>query len=244
VLLLDDVQFLIGKTGIQTELFHTFNELYNEGKQIVVCSDRDPQQLEKFQDRLVSRFQMGVVTKIEKPDEETCFKIAQKMAQLENAELQEDILKLISKNFSDNLRRLRGALVKLIMYQQISGEKVDLQKAFELLAIQNSYHNKSLPEEKLMNSICEIFGVSQEEILSKSRKKEVALARQIGMYVARNYMGFSLRKVADMFKRSHPTVSHTIQKLEELTNSGNMVIKSQIDRLARCVTGQILDQSV
>jgi chromosomal replication initiator protein len=95
-----------------------------------------------------------------------------------------------------------------------------------------------------MNSICEIFGVSQEEILSKSRKKEVALARQIGMYVARNYMGFSLRKVADMFKRSHPTVSHTIQKLEELTNSGNMVIKSQIDRLARCVTGQILDQSV
>lgn len=88
VLLLDDVQFLIGKSGIQTELFHTFNELYNAGKQIVVCSDRDPQQLEKFQDRLVSRFQMGVVAKIDKPDEETCFKIANRMVQLEGEDCQ------------------------------------------------------------------------------------------------------------------------------------------------------------
>ncbi len=117
VLLLDDVQFLTGKTGIQTELFHTFNELYNLGKQIVICSDRDPSNLNSFQDRLISRFQMGVVAKIERPDEETSFKIAKKMVELEGGKLDEEVLHLVAKHFSDNLRRLRGSIIKLLMHQ-------------------------------------------------------------------------------------------------------------------------------
>ncbi|HOJ88907.1 MAG TPA: chromosomal replication initiator protein DnaA [Pseudothermotoga sp.] len=244
VLLLDDVQFLIGKSGIQTELFHTFNELYNAGKQIVVCSDRDPQQLEKFQDRLVSRFQMGVVAKIDKPDEETCFKIANRMVQLEGGRLQEDVLRLVATHFSDNLRRLRGALVKLIMYQQISNETVDLQKAAELLSVASFETKKVLPEEKLIDALCKVFGVTQQEILGKGRKQIVINARQIGMFVAKNHFGLSLRQVAELFGRSHPTVSHTIQKVEELLSSGNIVVKNQIDQLMKYMTDRVSNQSI
>ncbi|MEJ5230075.1 MAG: chromosomal replication initiator protein DnaA [Pseudothermotoga sp.] len=244
VLLLDDVQFLIGKSGIQTELFHTFNELYNAGKQVVVCSDRDPQQLEKFQDRLVSRFQMGVVAKIEKPDAETCFKIASKMVQLEGARLQEDVLRLVANNFSDNLRRLRGALVKLIMYQQISNENVDVQKATELLSIATTQTKKELPQQKLIMALCKVFGVTPEEIVGKSKKQVVLNARQVGMFVAKNHFGLSLRQVAELFNRSHPTVSHTLQKVEELLNSGNVIVKNQIDQLVKYLTDRVLNQSV
>ncbi len=244
VLLLDDVQFLIGKSGIQTELFHTFNELYNCGKQIVVCSDRDPQQLEKFQDRLISRFQMGVIAKIEKPDEETCLKIANKMVQLEGAQLREDVLKLVANHFSDNLRRLRGALIKLIMYQQISNEVVDVQKAVELLDVSSFQVKKALPEEKLIDALCKTFGVTEQEILGRSRKQTVTNARQIGMFIAKNHFGLSLRQVAELFNRSHPTVSHTIQKVEELLNSGNIAVKNQIDQLVKYLTDRVSNQSV
>jgi len=244
VLLLDDVQFLIGKSGIQTELFHTFNELYNAGKQVVVCSDRDPQQLEKFQDRLVSRFQMGVVAKIEKPDEETCLKIASKMSQLEGAQLQEDVLRLVASNFSDNLRRLRGALVKLIMYQQISNENIDVQKAAELLSVATIQAPKELPQQKLITTLCKVFGVTPEEIVGKSKKQIVLNARQVGMYVAKNHFGLSLRQIAELFNRSHPTVSHTLQKVEELLNSGNIIVKNQIDQLVKYLTDRVLNQSV
>ncbi|HEY8543362.1 MAG TPA: chromosomal replication initiator protein DnaA [Pseudothermotoga sp.] len=244
ILLLDDVQFLIGKSGIQTELFHTFNELYNSGKQIVVCSDRDPQQLEKFQDRLISRFQMGVVAKIEKPDEETCFKIANKMVQLEGAQLKEDVLRLVANHFSDNLRRLRGALIKLIMYQQISNEIVDVQKATELLSVASLQAKKTLPEEKLIDALCKIFGVTQQEVLGKGRKQTVTNARQIGMFIAKNHFGLSLRQVAELFNRSHPTVSHTIQKVEELVVSGNIAVKNQIDQVIKYLTDKVSNQSV
>lgn len=244
VLLLDDVQFLIGKSGIQTELFHTFNELYNSGKQIVVCSDRDPQQLEKFQDRLVSRFQMGVVAKIEKPDEETCFKIATKMVQLEDAQLKEDVLKLVASHFSDNLRRLRGALIKLIMYQQISNESVDLQKASELLSVSSLVTQKVSVEEKLIDALCKVFNITQKEILGKSRKRTVMNAKQVGMFIAKNHFGLSLRQVAELFDRSHPTVSHTIQKVEELVNSGNVAVKNQIDQVVKYLTDKVSNQFV
>ncbi len=244
VLLLDDVQFLIGKSGIQTELFHTFNELYNAGKQVVVCSDRDPQQLEKFQDRLVSRFQMGVVAKIEKPDEETCFKIASKMVQLEGAHLQEDVLRLVATNFSDNLRRLRGALVKIIMYQQISNDIIDVQKAAELLSIAAVQAPKELPQQKLIITLCKVFGVTPEEIVGKSKKQIVLNARQVGMFVAKNHFGLSLRQIAELFNRSHPTVSHTLQKVEELLNSGNIIVKNQIDQLVKYLTDRVSNQSI
>jgi chromosomal replication initiator protein len=229
VLLLDDVQFLIGKNGIQTELFHTFNELYNAGKQIVICSDRDPQMLDGFQDRLISRFQMGVVVKIERPDVETCFKIAQKMVKLEGAELSKDVLMLVAEKFNDNMRRLKGAIVKLLMHKQIYNEDIDLAKATQILSVEPSSKCATV-EERLFAVLCEFFKVVPEELRGNSRKSNVLIARQMGMYVAKNHLGLSLRKVAEMFNKSHPTVSNAIQRFE-LNVKNNKSLEAMLNKV-------------
>lgn len=242
VLLLDDVQFLIGKKGIQSELFHTFNELYNAGKQIVICSDRNPKDLEKFQDRLISRFQMGIVAEIGKPDREICKKIALKMIEREKASLDMEIVELIAEHFSDNIRRLRGAVVKLIAYQQMSGEKVTPSDAYHILGI-SSLPPKIGAKERIFLALSSIFGVSREEILSNARRREVVSARHIGIYVAKTYLGMSLRAVAELFGRSHPTVSHTVRKIDELIASGNMMVRSQIEKVVDQLRAEALGQN-
>ncbi len=243
VLLLDDVQFLTGKTGIQTELFHTFNELYNTGKQIVICSDRDPEDLNGFQDRLISRFQMGVVAKIERPDEETSFRIAKKMVELEHAHLDDEILLLVARYFSDNLRRLRGSIIKLLMHQQISKEKITVELAREILSI-SMIDSTSNSVDRFIRLLCQEFRVNPEEILGSSRKKETLVARQVGIYVAKNFFGLSLRQIAELFKKSHPTVSHTLKKVEEQIKNGDPEIKLAVERIHKLVSGRVSGQII
>ncbi len=243
VLLLDDVQFLTGKTGIQTELFHTFNELYNLGKQIVICSDRDPSNLNSFQDRLISRFQMGVVAKIERPDEETSFKIAKKMVELEGGKLDEEVLHLVAKHFSDNLRRLRGSIIKLLMHQQISNERITVELARELLSISSIQSNFSISD-KFVYLLCQEFKVTPDELFGSSRKKSILIARQVGIYVAKNYLGMSLRQIAELFKKSHPTVSHAIQKVEEEIKKKNSEILLKIERISKLLSARVSSQII
>ncbi|AEH50109.1 chromosomal replication initiator protein DnaA [Pseudothermotoga thermarum] len=243
VLLLDDIQFLTGKMGIQMELFHTFNDLYNAGKQIVICSDRDPSDLNGFQDRLISRFQMGVVAKLEKPDEETSFKIARKMVEIEGGQLDEEVLRLVARYFSDNLRRLRGSIVKLLMHQQITGEQVNCETAKQLLDINPVGRNLNLSD-KLIYALCEEFSVSPQELLGNSRRKDIIIARQIGIYVAKNVLGLSLRQVAELFNKSHPTVSHAIEKVKELLESQNQEIKSKVEKISKMISVKAYGQIV
>lgn len=240
VLLLDDVQFLIGKNGIQTELFHTFNELHNAGKQIVICSDRDPQMLDGFQDRLISRFQMGVVVKIEKPDVETCFKIAQKMVKLEGGDLPDDVLMLIAEKFNDNMRRLKGAIAKLLMHKQIYNEDINVSKARQILSIEPETVKKPI-EEELFEVLCTIFSVTQEELKGNSRKSNVLIARQLGMYVAKNYLGLSLRKIAETFNKSHPTVSNAIERFA-LNLKNNKSLESALNKVLEHFRGKTANQ--
>lgn len=240
VLLLDDVQFLIGKNGIQTELFHTFNELHNAGKQIVICSDRDPQMLDGFQDRLISRFQMGVVVKIEKPDVETCFKIAQKMVKLEGGDLPDDVLMLIAEKFNDNMRRLKGAIVKLLMHKQIYNEDIDVSKARQILSIEPETVKKPI-EEELFEVLSAIFNVTHEELKGNSRKSNVLIARQLGMYVAKNYLGLSLRKIAETFNKSHPTVSNAIERFA-LNLKSNKSLESALHNVLEHFRGKTANQ--
>lgn len=232
VLLLDDVQFLIGKTGVQTELFHTFNELYDAGKQIVICSDREPQKLEEFQDRLVSRFQMGLVVRIDPPDEQTRRNIAKKMLEMENGYLPEEVLNFVATNVDDNLRRLRGAIIKLLVYRETTGKEISVKEAAELLKdfIREPSPAISLdPFERLFEALQRVFGVSKEELLSNSRKSVAVMARKVGMYVAKKYMDCSLRTVAERFGRSHPLVASSVKDVEESILKGNKLLKSYID---------------
>jgi len=185
--------------------------------------------LDGFQDRLISRFQMGVVVKIERPDVETCFKIAQKMVKLEGAELPKDVLMLVAEKFNDNMRRLKGAIVKLLMHKQIYNEDIDLAKATQILSVEPSSKCATV-EERLFAVLCEFFKVVPEELRGNSRKSNVLIARQMGMYVAKNHLGLSLRKVAEMFNKSHPTVSNAIQRFE-LNVKNNKSLEAMLNKV-------------
>lgn len=233
ILLIDDVQFLIGKTGVQTELFHTFNELHDSGKQIVICSDREPQKLSEFQDRLVSRFQMGLVAKLEPPDEETRKSIAKKMLEIEHGELPEEVLNFVAENVDDNLRRLRGAIIKLLVYKETTGKEVDLREAILLLKdfIKPNRVKAMDPIDELIEIVAKITGVSREEILSNNRNVKALTARRIGMYVAKNHLNSSLRTIAEKFNRSHPVVLDSVKRVKDSLLKGNKQLKSLIDEV-------------
>jgi len=233
VLLIDDIQFLIGKTGVQTELFHTFNELHDSGKQIVICSDREPHMLKEFQDRLISRFQMGLVAKLEPPDRETRKSIARKMLEVEEGELPEEVLDFVAENVDDNLRRLKGAIIKLLVYKETTGREVDLKEAIALLKDFIKPERKPIldPIDELIEVVSKVMDVPKEEILSSSRNAKALMARRIGMYIAKTYLKSSLRTIAEKFNRSHPVVADSVKKVKNSLLKGNRQLKMYIDEI-------------
>ena len=215
VLLMDDVQFLMGKNGVQFELFNTFNELMDRRKQMVFCSDRSPDDLTDFQDRLISRFKMGIVTEMEMPDIETRKKIARKIVETEGGRLREEVLDFLAENVDGSLRELRGAIIKLIAYQEIEGKEVDVYSAISIVG--NLLRNgKGVdPAEKLMATLAVVFDVSPSEIKGKGRRTSAVLARQLGMYFAKRYLRMSNEKISKIFGRSPSVVSSTVKKASE-----------------------------
>jgi chromosomal replication initiator protein len=191
VLLMDDVQFLMGKNGVQFELFNTFNELMDRGKQMVFCSDRSPDNLTDFQDRLVSRFKMGIVTEMEMPDVETRKKIARKIVETEGGKLREEVLDFLAENIDGSLRELRGAIIKLIAYQEIEGKEVSVYDAMGIVGNLLRSERGVDPSEKHLATLAVIFDVSPSEIKGKTRKASAVLARQLGMYFAKKYLKMS-----------------------------------------------------
>ncbi len=213
LLLMDDVQFLMGKNGVQFELFNTFNELMDRKKQMVFCSDRSPDKLQDFQDRLISRFKMGIVTEMEVPDVETRKKIARKIAKSEGGKLKEEILDFLAENVDGSLRELRGAIIKLIAYQEIENKTLDLYEAIGIVGNLLKDNTKKMdPSEKLLATLSLIFDVSPSEIKGKSKRTSAILARQIGMYFAKKYLKLSTNSIAEIFNRSPSVVSSTVKK--------------------------------
>ncbi len=215
VLLMDDVQFLMGKNGVQFELFNTFNELMDRRKQMVFCSDRSPDDLTDFQDRLVSRFKMGIVTEMEMPDIETRKKIARKIVETEGGNLKEEVLDFLAENVDGSLRELRGAIIKLIAYQEIEGKEVDVYSAISIVGNLLKNGKGIDPAEKLMATLAVVFDVSPSEIKGKGRRASAVLARQLGMYFAKRYLRMSNEKISKIFGRSQSVVSSTVKKASE-----------------------------
>ncbi|MGB9824077.1 MAG: chromosomal replication initiator protein DnaA [Candidatus Hydrothermia bacterium] len=216
VLLIDDIQFLQDKNFLQEELFHTFNYLFEKQKQIVMTSDRSPQQIYALEERLVSRFQWGLVVEITKPDFETRLAITRKKLEEEKIVIPDEIVVFIAENIRDNVRTIEGAIKILKAYISLTRQVLNLDKAKELLAnfISPAY-NVSMSE--LLKVVAQEFKLSVYDLKSKSRKKEIVLARQIAMYLARNIIGLSLSTIGSYFGgKDHTTVLHSIQKVEEL----------------------------
>jgi len=222
VLLMDDIQFIGGKDRTQIEFFHTFNSLYEAEKQIVLTSDRPPKDIPTLTDRLRSRFEWGLIADIQPPDFETRIAILKRKAEEEGIDVDDNVLKLLATIIKSNIRQLEGALVKLKAKSDLEGKPID-EKLVKEMFPNGKYvkiTNPSRPPvaiDRIKEAVCQSFGVSIKEIEGSSRKKQVALARQVAMYLLRKLGNFSYPKIAYAFNRKdHTTVMHAVEKVEKL----------------------------
>ncbi len=216
ILLVDDVQFFINKERTQEEFFHTFNELQQKGKQIVLSSDRPPQELAGLEDRLISRFSSGLIADIQPPDLETRIAILQKKAEQDKIQLPDEITQFIATNVTSNIRELEGALIKLLAYSSLNGEDITFRLAKQVLKDLIKKKKSTLSIELIQRVVSEFFEIKEDLIRAKTRKKEIVEARQISMYLAKSLTNSSLKTIGLHFGgRDHSTVIHACQTVEQ-----------------------------
>jgi chromosomal replication initiator protein len=218
VLLLDDVQFLAGKERIQEEFFHTFNDLFESGKQIVLTSDRRASEIQKLEARLVSRFEWGLPADIQAPDLETRLAILRTKAQTLNCNLPEQILNFIAQNITKNIRRLEGALLKVSSYSALTSKPIDLATAERLLHdVLMEQAQNVLTIETIQKRVADHFQIRHSDMTSKRRPNNIAIPRQIAMFLARTLTKHSLQEIGDAFGgRDHGTVIHACKAVDNM----------------------------
>ena len=228
VLLIDDVQFIIGKESTQEEFFHTFNELHVAKKQIILSSDRPPKEMETLEERIRSRFEWGLLADIGSPDYETRMAILKKKAERDGFELGDEILNYIAVNIKSNIRELEGALNKLMAYVNLVQTEITMEIAQkELQNIISPDKPRIVTPQLIMEVVAEHFGISIEQILSKSRSNDVAKPRQIAMYLCKNMTDASLEAIGKVLGgRDHSTVVHGIKKVAEDVSADEAVAKT------------------
>lgn len=232
VLLIDDIQFLIGKESTQEEFFHTFNELYDAHKQIVISSDKHPREIATLEERLRSRFEWGITADIQPPDYETKMAILKKRAELENLDVSEDVMQFVATNVKSNIRELEGALTKVCAFAKLENKAVTLELAEQALKDTIESQREITPS-LIMDIVSEHFNITAADIISKKKNKEIAHPRQICMYLCRKYTEVSLQNIGKMMgNRDHTTVMHGFEKINSaletddgLKASLNIIIK-------------------
>jgi chromosomal replication initiator protein len=217
VLLMDDVQFLAGRGGwMQEELFHIFNALHANGRQIVLTSDSKPERIPKLEDRLRSRFAWGLIADIERPDLDTRIAILRKKANVDDlVAIPDEVFETIAERVTTNVRELEGALTRVVAAASLSGRSVTMELAGSVLDSYQPGHGEALTIERIQDAVCEHFAIEREELLSEKRSKNLTLPRHIGMYLARTLLGEASTQVARRFNRKdHSTVLHAERKVE------------------------------
>ncbi len=218
VLLLDDVQFLAGKERIQEEFFHTFNDLFESGKQIVLTSDRRASEIQKLESRLVSRFEWGLPADIQAPDLETRLAILRTKAQTLNCTVPDNILYFIAQNITKNIRRLEGALLKVSSYSALTSKTLDLATAERLLHdVLMEQAQNILTIETIQKRVADHFQIRHSDMTSKRRPNNIAIPRQIAMFLSRTLTKHSLQEIGDAFGgRDHGTVIHACKAVDNM----------------------------
>jgi len=222
VLVVDDIHILANKERTQEEFFHTFNTLYNAGKQIVLSSDSPPKDIPTLQDRLVSRFKWGLVTEIEPPCYETRMAILIRKSRERGRELPEDVARLLAEHIDTNIRELEGAVTRLIGFAGLSGQKVTCELAREVLRDIFTVRKGTPSIDEITRLVTEHFGVKLSELQSKRRTNAVAYPRQIAMFLARKITRHSLEEIGGFFGgRDHSTVVYAVEKISKLVAQGH-----------------------
>jgi len=227
LLLLDDVQFFDGKEQILEEFFHTFNSLYEAGKQLVITSDRHPKHLSTLEARLRSRFEWGLLTDIQTPDVETRLAILRSNAEYAPTPVPQQVLQFIAESVSTNVRELEGALTRVTAYAALTHERITLQMAQEVLRdLVPTAETTPLTADDIINQVASYSGASRDELVGPSRRQPLARHRQVAMYLCREYTDLSLPKIGRAFGgRDHTTVIHAVDKIRTLMRSDADVYK-------------------
>jgi chromosomal replication initiator protein len=218
LLILDDIHFLADKGSLQEEIFHTFNSLYGAGRQIVMTSDRPPKDIPSLQERLLSRFQWGLVVDIRPPDLETRIAILRNKAERDGIEIPDDVSYYIGTNVKSNVRELEGCLVRLLAYSSLTGNEMTVDTAREVLRDILGPERPRITAEGIQRTVADYYDLSEDSIRGKRRTASVALPRQVAMYLARELTDLSLKEIGAKFGgKDHSTVLHAYEKVKRLS---------------------------
>ncbi len=230
ILMIDDIQFIIGKESTQEEFFHTFNTLHSAGKQIILSSDKPPKDMETLEERLRSRFEWGLIADIQPPDYETRMAILIKNAENYNKEIDDEVLQYIAENVKSNIRELEGALNKIMAFSKLNKVDINLEYAEEALKdVIYPNKKKEITPSFIIEVVAEHFGISPQDIASKKRTAELVQPRQVVMYLCRQLTETSLQNIAKAIgKKDHTTVLHGIEKITEKMENDEE-LKNKVD---------------
>ncbi len=224
LLLIDDIHFIAGKEGTQEEFFHTFNYLYDQRKQIILSSDRPPKEISFLEKRLISRFEWGLVVDMQPPDFETRVAILKKKCEIKNIHLEDDIIFYIAENIKDNVRVLEGVLNRIFAYATLLNQQINIHMLDEIIKGSCNERKKIINMDTIKEKVCNYFKISEEDIRSNKRIKNILIPRQIAMFLSRELTNDSLNSIASKFGgRDHTTVLHSCKKIKLLYNSDDYI---------------------
>lgn len=237
VLLIDDIQFFSGKESTQEQFFHTFNDLYHSGKQIVLTSDRHPKETRGLEERLLSRFASGLIADLQIPDLETRVAILRHKVKEEEVSVPEDVLYFIADHVTNNIRELEGSLTRLIAYASMQQVDIDLEFAHKVLGRDIVKTRKDLTIPLIQKETSAVFHIDQELMLSRKKTSQIALARQVAMFLSRKHTDFSLKSIGEAFGgRDHSTVIHACDIIAKRA-SQDIQLKDRVDLISKKLLG-------
>lgn len=233
VLLIDDIQFIAGKDAMQDEFFHTFNALYEENKQIVLTSDKYPQEIPDLEERLRSRFQWGLIADIQAPELETRLAILKKKAEDERIPLPDDVALFLATSVKSNIRELEGSLINLAAHASLEGRRIDMEFAEETLKKVIALYQNRLTVENVQQAVCKHFNISLQDMKGARRQRSVSFPRQIAMYLCRKGLSSSYPEIGDQFGgKDHTTALAACRKIEKMVQE-DLAVRNKVEALER-----------